>query len=255
MPGMTMRPVASVTIAASSSTWPTATMRPSRIPTSATRPGAPVPSITVPPLMTSSSMSPPIEPAWPATFLTVRQITRPGRPCHPGRVRPIPRPRVGGGTMTIDFWHTTAWMDPTAIRALGRGLRGRRLRRGARLRPPPVSRPSSTPPTRTTTTASPAGPPPRRGPTRGWRSAAMAAVTERLRFAHNIFVFPLRHPVEVAKLASSVGRASPVVGSHSAPGSGGWPRSSRSSARTSTPVVPAPTRASRSAASSGPASR
>jgi probable F420-dependent oxidoreductase len=32
---------------------------------------------------------------------------------------------------------------------------------------------------------------------------AMAAVTKRVRFSHNIFVFPLRHPVEVAKMAAS----------------------------------------------------
>jgi probable F420-dependent oxidoreductase len=33
--------------------------------------------------------------------------------------------------------------------------------------------------------------------------SAMAAVTERIRFSHNVYVFPLRHPIEVAKMASS----------------------------------------------------
>jgi probable F420-dependent oxidoreductase len=33
--------------------------------------------------------------------------------------------------------------------------------------------------------------------------AAMAAVTERVRFTQNVYVFPLRHPIEVAKSAAS----------------------------------------------------
>jgi probable F420-dependent oxidoreductase len=33
--------------------------------------------------------------------------------------------------------------------------------------------------------------------------SAMAAVTERIRFSQNVYVFPLRHPVEVAKVAAS----------------------------------------------------
>jgi probable F420-dependent oxidoreductase len=33
--------------------------------------------------------------------------------------------------------------------------------------------------------------------------AAMAAVTERIRFTQNVYVFPLRHPVEVAKVTAS----------------------------------------------------
>src|SRR5262249_17970923 len=48
---------ASIVSPASSSTWPTATMRPSRMPTSARRPGAPVPSTTVPPRLTLSSIA------------------------------------------------------------------------------------------------------------------------------------------------------------------------------------------------------
>jgi probable F420-dependent oxidoreductase len=50
--------------------------------------------------------------------------------------------------------------------------------------------------------------------------ATMAAVTTRLRFTQNIYVFPLRHPVEVAKLASS---AAAVSGGRVALGAGvGW---------------------------------
>ena len=200
--------------------WPTATMRPSRIPTSAMRPGAPVPSITVPPLMTSSSMSPPIEPAWPATFLTVRQITRTGPPRHPVGSGPR-RPAGPGGarretTMAIEFWHTTAWLTPPTS-PQWRWRRGRRLRRRARLRPRPLPRPSSNRPIRTRPTASPAW-----ATATPWTDpwvamAAMATVTERLRFAHNVFVFPLRHPVEVAKLASS---AAAVSGGRVALGAG-----------------------------------
>src|SRR4051794_35740912 len=57
MPGATTRPPASMVSAASSLISPTATIRPSRTPTSARRPGEPVPSTTVPPLITQSSMS------------------------------------------------------------------------------------------------------------------------------------------------------------------------------------------------------
>ncbi len=34
--------------------------------------------------------------------------------------------------------------------------------------------------------------------------AAMAAITENLRFATNVFILPLRHPIEVAKATGSV---------------------------------------------------
>jgi len=96
--------------------------------------------------------------------------------------------------MAIEFWHTTAWMDPMAYPALGRacedaGFAGV-LVSDHLLYPEQVA------------------------------MAAMAAVTERLRFAHNIYVFPLRHPVEVAKLASSVAALS---GGRIALGAGvGW---------------------------------
>src|SRR5947208_6433405 len=63
MPGATTRPAASIVSRASSVTSPTATMRPARIPTSARRPGAPVPSTTVPPLITQSSINRSYEPA------------------------------------------------------------------------------------------------------------------------------------------------------------------------------------------------
>src|SRR5438132_5710108 len=56
-PGATTRPVASMVRPASSSTSPTATMRPSRMPMSALRRGAPVPSTTLPPMMRQSSMA------------------------------------------------------------------------------------------------------------------------------------------------------------------------------------------------------
>src|SRR5262245_17825662 len=64
MPGATTKPSASMVSRASSVTSPTATMRPSRMPTSARRPGAPVPSTTVPALITQSSIPQSYEPAW-----------------------------------------------------------------------------------------------------------------------------------------------------------------------------------------------
>jgi hypothetical protein len=56
--------------------------------------------------MTSSSMTPPIEPAVPATFLTVRQITRIGTPCPPVRDDPCwwqsgPRHHHGNGVIHV----------------------------------------------------------------------------------------------------------------------------------------------------------
>src|SRR6266550_1975322 len=63
MPGATTRPAASIVSRASSVTAPTATIRPARTPTSARRPGAPVPSTTVPPLITQSSINRSYEPA------------------------------------------------------------------------------------------------------------------------------------------------------------------------------------------------
>src|SRR4051812_13899550 len=68
MPGATTWPVTSMVRAARSSTSPTATMRPSRRPTSARCPGRPVPSTTVPPVSTRSSTS------------------HPSRRCRPGYV-------------------------------------------------------------------------------------------------------------------------------------------------------------------------
>src|SRR5690349_11039919 len=65
MPGATTSPSASIVSCASSATSPTATIRPSRIPTSARREAAPVPSTTVPPLITQSSISSSYEPASP----------------------------------------------------------------------------------------------------------------------------------------------------------------------------------------------
>src|SRR5438309_5547129 len=58
-PGVTSAPSASSTSLASSSTWPTAAMRPSFTPTSAVRRGTPVPSTSVPPRMIRSSMQGP----------------------------------------------------------------------------------------------------------------------------------------------------------------------------------------------------
>src|SRR5579871_406845 len=58
-PGATTRPVTSTVLVAGSSVAPTDTTRPSRTPTSATLRGAPVPSITVPPLKRRSSISAP----------------------------------------------------------------------------------------------------------------------------------------------------------------------------------------------------
>src|SRR5437899_5249308 len=55
-PGATARSLASMTRVAGSSTSPTATMRPSRTPTSPTRARAPVPSTIVPPRSTVSNI-------------------------------------------------------------------------------------------------------------------------------------------------------------------------------------------------------
>src|SRR5581483_8251369 len=57
-PGATTRSVASTVRCAGSSTSPTATTRPSLTPTSAGRPARPVPSTTVPPVISRSSMGP-----------------------------------------------------------------------------------------------------------------------------------------------------------------------------------------------------
>ena len=57
-PGATIFPSASMVRVAWSSSSPIAAMRPSLMPTSARRPGAPVPSTTVPPRMIVSSMAP-----------------------------------------------------------------------------------------------------------------------------------------------------------------------------------------------------
>jgi hypothetical protein len=79
-PGATSLPVASTVRAASASTVPIWTMRPSAIPTSARRRAAPVPSITSPPLMTTSSI---VRPPWcarpvcPVRVVTVRTLVEP----------------------------------------------------------------------------------------------------------------------------------------------------------------------------------
>jgi hypothetical protein len=57
-PGATTLPSASIVRVAFSSMSPIYAIRPSLIPTSAIRPGAPVPSTTVPPRMIVSSMTP-----------------------------------------------------------------------------------------------------------------------------------------------------------------------------------------------------
>src|SRR5947207_12505172 len=62
-PGVTKAPVASTVRSAVPATEPTSTTRPSRMATSAVRAGAPVPSTTVPPRMTTSNsdiISPPV---------------------------------------------------------------------------------------------------------------------------------------------------------------------------------------------------
>jgi probable F420-dependent oxidoreductase len=121
--------------------------------------------------------------------------------------------------MGIQFWHTTAWMEPTAFPALGRtcedaGFAGVLVSDHV-LFPDELSSayPYQADGEPGWTAATPWTDP--------WVAmAAMAAVTERLRFAHNIYVFPLRHPVEVAKLASSVAALS---GGRLALGAGvGW---------------------------------
>src|SRR3954470_3653227 len=57
-PGVTVLPVASMTVAASAVTSPTCTMRSPCTPTSARRAGDPVPSTTAPPRITTSSTGP-----------------------------------------------------------------------------------------------------------------------------------------------------------------------------------------------------
>ena len=57
--------------------------------------------------------------------------------------------------------------------------------------------------TRTSPTACPSGTPRRRGSTRSWPSAPWPRSPQRLRFTQNVYVFPLRHPIEVAKVAAS----------------------------------------------------
>ena len=121
--------------------------------------------------------------------------------------------------MTIRFWHTTAWMPPEvfgplAVACEDAGFEGVLVSDHLVF---PDQLDSSYP-------YHDDGEP-------GWVAAtpwidswvaigAMAAVTTRLRFSQNVYVFPLRHPVEVAKLASS---AAAVSGGRVALGAGvGW---------------------------------
>ena len=67
-PGVTSRPSASIVRAAVASTLPTSVMTPSSIATSAVRAGAPVPSTTVPPRMTSGVPAHAVAPFCPARF-------------------------------------------------------------------------------------------------------------------------------------------------------------------------------------------
>lgn len=121
--------------------------------------------------------------------------------------------------MGIDFWHTTAWMDPAAYTGLARacedaGFHGVLVSDHVLF---PTELESAYP----YAVDGQPGWTPATPWTDPWVAmAAMAAVTERLRFAHNIYVFPLRHPVEVAKLAGSVAALS---GGRVALGAGvGW---------------------------------
>jgi probable F420-dependent oxidoreductase len=102
----------------------------------------------------------------------------------------------------MEFWHTTAWLPPTAMAPVAQACDehgfGGMLLSDHVLFPTELS--SKYP-------YQPDGQP-------GWRPespwidpwvaiGAMASVTRRVRFSQNIYVFPLRHPVEVAKLAAS----------------------------------------------------
>lgn len=102
----------------------------------------------------------------------------------------------------MEFWHTTAWIPPAVLTTLARTcdetgfggvLLSDHLLFPAELRSAYPYQEDGQP---------------------GWRPetpwidpwvamGAMAAVTERVRFSQNIYIFPLRHPVEVAKLAAS----------------------------------------------------
>jgi probable F420-dependent oxidoreductase len=102
----------------------------------------------------------------------------------------------------MEFWHTTAWIPPAALTTLARtcdtnGFGGVLLSDHLLF---PAELASAYP-------YQADGQP-------GWRPetpwidpwvavGAMAAVTERVRFSQNIYIFPLRHPVEVAKFAAS----------------------------------------------------
>lgn len=119
----------------------------------------------------------------------------------------------------MEFWHTTAWLPPEVLVDVARACDehgfGGMLLSDHLLYPEELS--SKYP-------YQPDGQP-------GWKPespwvdawvaiGAMAAVTQRIRFSHNIYIFPLRHPVEVAKLAAS---AAVLSGGRVALGAGvGW---------------------------------
>ena len=104
--------------------------------------------------------------------------------------------------MGCEFWHATAWQEPSTLTALARacedaGFAGMLVSDHLVF---PEQLDSAYP-------YHDDGEP-------GWTAqtpwvdtwlamAAMAAVTTHLRFAQNIYIFSLRHPVEVAKLAAS----------------------------------------------------
>ena len=105
--------------------------------------------------------------------------------------------------MAIEFWHTTAWLPPTDITGVAVACEAAGF--GGVLVHDHVLYPEQL------GSAYPyqADGEPAWSPTTPWTDpwvsmAAMAAVTERLRFGQSIYVFPLRHPVEVAKSAGSV---------------------------------------------------
>ncbi len=107
----------------------------------------------------------------------------------------------------MEFWHTTAWMDPLALPALARACEDAGF--GGVLVSDHVLYPDELGSAYPYQVDGEPGWTPQTPWIDPWVSmAAMAAVTERLRFAQSIYVFPLRHPVEVAKLAGSVAAVS-----------------------------------------------
>jgi probable F420-dependent oxidoreductase len=126
---------------------------------------------------------------------------------------------MGEASSGIGFWHTTAWMEPTLLPHLARaceeaGFAGMLVHDHVVF----PERIASAYPYSGDGDPHWAAATPWTDP---WVAmAAMAAVTERIRFAQSIFIFPLRHPVEVAKSAGSVAALS---GGRVAVGAGvGW---------------------------------